>query len=114
MQICMPRGDIRDVQFSVYDNTGQTISDIPFDEIYVTFKTSTNSPNYLFQKKLSNGTVYEIETGKYQFRIESADTDNLKIGTYVFDIELVFGDDIKQTTVGKLDITPEVTFVTNE
>ena len=114
MLICMPRGDIRDVQFSVYDNTGQIISDIPFDEIYVTFKTSTNAQNYLFQKKLSNGTVYELEPGTYQFRIEAADTDDLKIGRYAFDIELVYGEDIKQTTVGVLEITPEVTFAANE
>lgn len=114
MLICMPRGDIRDVQFQVFEDTGQTISEIPFDEIYVTFKNSTNSQNYLFQKKLTEGTVYEIETGVYGFRIESADTDNLRVGKYAFDIELVYGDDIKQTTVGVFEITPEVTFAANE
>lgn len=51
MKITMPRGDIRDVQFVVYDDTGQAASDIAFDEIYVTFKNSTNTVNYLFQKK---------------------------------------------------------------
>ena len=38
MKICMPRGDIRDVRFTVYDHTGQRICTVPFDEIYVTFK----------------------------------------------------------------------------
>ena len=110
----MPRGDIREVQFTVYNNTGQEPSDIQFDEIYVTFKTSTNATEYLFQKKLTDGTITEEDVGVYQFRIESADTDGLKIGKYAFDIELVYGQDIKQTTVGVLDITPEVTFVVNE
>lgn len=114
MYISMPRGDIRDVQFTVYDNTGQAPSDIPFDEIYATFKTSTNTNEYLFQKKLSDGTISDEGSGAYQFRIESADTDGLKIGKYAFDIELVYGNVIKQTTVGVFELTPEVTFVTNE
>lgn len=114
MIISMPRGDIRDVRFTIHNYETHEPSDIDFDEIYVSFKTSTNSPNLLFQKKLTDGTVTKEEVGVYQFRIEPEDTDNLKIGTYAFDIELVYENLIKQTTVGVLEITPEVTFAINE
>lgn len=38
------------------------------------------------------------------------DTDNIDYGTYYYDIELIRGDQIHQTFVGKLIITEEVTF----
>lgn len=114
MRICMPRGDIRDVCFTVYDSTGQEVSDVDFDEIYVTCKADIKTNAYLFQKKLTDNTIEKIETGVYQFRIEAADTDGLKFGQYPFDIELMSGTDIKQTTVGVLELTPEVTYYDNE
>ncbi len=114
MKISMPRGDIRDVRFTVYDNTGQYISQIDFDEIFVTFKNNTNMENYLFQKKLSDGTVIKEDIGVYQFRIEPKNTDGLRIGTYAFDIELIYASEVKHTTVGTLEITPEVTYAANE
>ena len=58
--------------------------------------------------------MWTEEPGIYNFRIDPEDTDNLKIGSYAFDIELVYGDAIKQTTVGTLEITPEVTYAVNE
>ena len=114
MKICMPRGDIRDVRFTVYDHTGQRICTVPFDEIYVTFKNNTNTAVCLFQKRLTAGTVWQEDLGIYQFRILPGDTDNLKIGSYVFDIELMYADEIKQTTVGLLELLPEVTYAVNE
>lgn len=114
MVISMPRGDIRDVRFVVHNYDGTGTTDIDFDEIYVSFKTSTNTPNLLFQKKLTDGTITKEEPGVYQFRIEPEDTDSLRIGNYAFDIELVYENLIKQTTVGVLEITPEVTYAENE
>lgn len=40
------------------------------------------------------------------------DTDKINFGTYYYDIELIRGDKIHQTFVGKLIITEEVTFAT--
>ena len=67
MKICMPRGDIRDVRFTVYDHTGQRICTVPFDEIYVTFKNNTNTAVCLFQKRLTAGTVWQEEGAYAQF-----------------------------------------------
>lgn len=118
LSITMPRGDIRPVYFTVYENNGddeeKTMYDGNFDEIYFTVKTGYNKKEYLFQKRLSTGEIELLEDGVYQFVIEPEDTDNLKFGAYVFDIELVAGTDIKQTFTGDLTLTNESTHVYNE
>lgn len=113
MTITMPRGDIRDVRFTVYEPSGE-ISEIDFDEIYFTVKRRAGDANYLFQRRLTTGGVIKIETGVYQFTIAAADTDDLDTGQYVFDIEICLGTAVKQTTVGTLELTPEVTHACNE
>lgn len=113
MTITMPRGDIRDVRFTVYDTDGE-ISSLDFDEIYFTVKRRTGDTEYLFQYTLTNGEIEKVESGVYQFTIEAADTDDLDIARYVFDIELCLGSAVKQTTVGTLELTPEVTCAYNE
>lgn len=113
MKISMPRGDIRNVQFTVTDKNGKTF-DTDFTEIYFTCKKFFSDRDYLFQKSLSGETIIKEADGVYRFTIESADTDYLDFGVYVFDIELVYGDKIKQTIVGTLTLTNEATHVRNE
>lgn len=113
MTIEMPRGDIRAVRFNVTDSEGNP-SDIQFDEIYFTVKASYQYNDYLFQKRLTDSTIEPSDDGGYQFTIEPEDTNDLRVGTYVFDIELVQGNTIKQTSVGTLVLTNEVTFAANE
>ena len=83
-------------------------------EIYVTFKKNSLDEPYLFQYKLSAGTVWEVDTGVYEFKIRPADTENLPAGGYVFDIELIYNGTIKQTTVGILKLTQDVTHNADE
>lgn len=114
MNITMPRGDIRVIPFKVSDSSG-VASEIPFTEIYFTVKKGYNDKQYIFQKRLSNGTIEPCEEpGTYQFIIEAADTDNLQIRSYVCDIELVYGEELKETTVGTFTLTNEVTYAENE
>lgn len=112
--IDMPRGDLRSVQFTVYDAESHSQTQVQFDEIYVTFKRNSNDEPFLFQYKLSSGTVWEASTGVYEFRILPADTENLDAGGYVFDIQLLQGGAIKQTTVGVLKLTQDVTHTEDE
>lgn len=112
MKITMPRGDIRRVEFSVVDSTDQ-IFDKDFDEIYMTVKKSYNETDSLFQKKLSDGSIQK-EGDSYYFTIKSEDTADLKYGQYVFDIELVRGDVLKQTFLGSIKLTEEATHAANE
>ena len=112
LYIEMPRGDIRNVQVTIFNNDSH--SDVEFDEIYVTFKKNSLDEPFLFQYKLSAGTVWEVDTGIYEFKIRAADTENLPAGGYVFDIELIYNGTIKQTTVGILKLTQDVTHTDDE
>ena len=115
MTITMPRGDIRLVRFQVYDpQTGNT-SQVDFTEIYVTLKKSLYDRDFIFQKRLSDGSVEKLDVGDYQFKLISEDTDSLDFNkAYPFDIELIYENEVKQTEYGKLEITPEVTCKWNE
>lgn len=108
--ITMPRGDIRKVKFRV--KSGELIR-TDMTEIYISFKASTKTEEYLVQKKLSDGTIRLGEDQYYHFQINPEDTDGLRYGTYPFDFELI-GPGFKQTTVGRLVLTDEVTFAVNE
>ena len=112
MTISLPRGDIRNVRFQINDGS-QVYTD--FDEIYFTVKKDYKKEDYLIQKKLSAKSItLDKESGFFSFRLEPEDTNELNYGTYVFDIEINKGDVIKQTSLGQLIITEEVTFSANE
>ena len=108
--ITMPRGDIRNVKFCVRSGD-QMRTD--FTEIFFTVKNTARAVNFIFQKKLTDGDITLGEDNYYHMVIASADTDAMDYGSYRFDIEVV-GEGIKQTTVGTLKLTDEVTFATNE
>ncbi len=112
LKLSMPRGDIRNIKFSISDSSG--ILTEPFEEVYFTCKRAFTQQNVIFQKKLSDGTITFDDEGYYHLVIESLDTSGLTYGEYVFDIEVVNGTTLKQTSVGKLIITEEVTFLNNE
>lgn len=109
----MPRGDIHPVRFVVYDEDDQ-VTNIDFTQIYMSCKKSVKDTNVLFQKTLSDGTIVKVGNGDYKFRIEPEDTNNLQFGEYVFDIELIYEDEIKQTICGTLRLSEEVTTAANE
>lgn len=113
LKISMPRGDIRNIKFSILDSS-KTIITAPFDEVYFTCKRGFTQQDYIFQKKLSDGTITQDSEGYYHLVIESEDTTGLTYNEYVFDIQIVSGTTLKQTSVGKLIVTEEVTFLSNE
>jgi hypothetical protein len=112
MDITLPRGDIKNIKFLVNRKDGSKATD--FDEIYFTVKKDFNQSEYVIQKKLTQGDITLGTDNYYHFTLHPNDTDSLRYGNYVFDIELVKGDIIKQTSVGMLTITSEVTFSNNE
>lgn len=116
MEIVMPRGDYRKIKFEIGNkNKNESVKDIVFDDIYITFKQYVNNKKALFQKRLSNGDINKDEEGYYHFAILPEDTEKLDYGKYFFDIEVYKKEPlIKQTFVGILELTPEVTFKENE
>lgn len=106
--ITMPRGDLRGVNFNVYDASGAEVSK-PFTQVTFTVKNSPNSRKIVVQKKLTDGTI-KRNGNTYSFTIQPEDTDYLEYGAYYYDIELIRGDALHQTFVGKLILTEEITF----
>lgn len=113
MLISMPRGDMVAKSFAVCAADGSPLTDT-LDEIYITVKKCFRDKTFKFQKRLSNGDITSLGEGRYQFTIMPEDTDNLDFGEYVFDIELVITGRLKKTFVGKLRLTDEVTYASNE
>ena len=111
LSITMPRGDRRNVKFCV--RAGETLQ-TDMTEIYFTVKSTARANNITFQKRLSDGDITLGEDNYYHMSIEPSDTDELDYGAYKFDIEILRGEEIKQTTVGTLTLTDEVTFASNE
>lgn len=115
MYIEMPRGDIRPITFGVYEPDGHTKSDIVFTEIYFTCKRFAIDDDYLFQKRLTDGSIVRLDNGDYSLRIMPEDTNDLMFDTeYAIDIEILYYDQIKQTTAGRLKLTEETTAAQNE
>ncbi len=116
MNIAMPRGDIRDFPFVVKQkiNGEMVLYTGDFDDIYFTVKTNFTEKEYVFQKRLSNGSIVKDQDSVYHVVIEPQDTNNLTFGKYVYDIELINGSTVKQTTTGKLLLNYESTYAINE
>ena len=110
----MPRGDYRPFKFKLR-NKDKTEFNQDVDEIYITFKKNHHKEEYLFQKKLSAGDIIKDEEGYYHSAILPEDTDGLDFGKYEFDIEIYNENPkIKQTIIGILELTKEITYATNE
>lgn len=109
----MARGDLETKTFTLR-NKDKTVFQTEPDDIFFTVKANAKDRNYKFQKRLSDGSISKIETGKYQFTIEPKDTDGLDFNTYDFDIEIVKDGVLKKTFCGQLVLSKEVTHHYNE
>ena len=112
--ISIPRGDYRAIKFKI-KNEDDTDIDFDIDEIYITFKENHYTKEILFQKKLSTKDIVKEDDGYYHFAIKPEDTEKLNYDEYYFDIGICNENPkIKQTVLGKLKITEEVTHKENE
>lgn len=113
MRIAMARGDIHYERFVIMNPDGSE-SDLDFDNVHFTVKKSFKDTQYIFQKKLSNGSIEKLAPSDYQVKITPQDTANMPFGNYVFDIQVTYGDTIKQTFPGEFAILNEATYPENE
>lgn len=105
------RGDTRKYYFQRKNANGEVITSRP-DSLYFTVKKDYRAEDFLIQKTLDDMTL--DEDGTYHFTIEPSDTDDLKYGSYVCDIQVT--QDAIKTTILKDEfvIEEEVTFSSNE
>ena len=112
MKISMARGDVYSFSFGIYIDDAQTTMEM--DNIYFTVKKHYYDEAYVFQKRLNDHGIVDDGQGAYNITINPEDTEELDIGTYDFDIEIVKLPDIKRTFIGVLELTKEVTHKGNE
>lgn len=106
------RGDIQYFTFKRKNENGETITTIP-KNIYFSVKESYNSRYPIIQKTLNDMTM-DVD-GTYHFRILPIDTNKLKYGNYVYDLEVYDEDNyVKTISIGEFRIIEEVTFNSNE
>lgn len=108
-----PRGDNCPLTFVLTDDEKNAIDTMEDTNIYFTVKTSFTEPDALIQKTYNGGTITK-NGNQYTLIINPTDTDNLDYGSYVYDVSLV-GQDFKTTIlIGRMTLTNEVTFASNE
>ena len=108
MRIAMRRGDIKWLRFQIETPDGFA-TDINFTNIYFTVKKSYRDKEPCIRKSLKRKQIYKIADGDYQIKIDAADTRNLLIGDYKYDIQLVYKNIIKETFVGDFALKEEIT-----
>ena len=114
MEIIVTRGDTKHLKIKRMDKNQVVITEKP-DKMFFTVKKDYFSKDYLFQKKLNDDIIYNEENNYYNLTIEPFDTNELKYGDdYVFDIEIITGDNVKTIAKGNFIIEQEVTFAENE
>lgn len=107
MKISFPRGDLFCFPFGVYIDGANTQT--AMDKVWFTVKKHFRDKTVIIQKTLENGGIIDAGGGAYVIRIRPEDTEALEFGLYDFDIQAEKGDTIKQTFMGQMELTPEVT-----
>lgn len=98
----MTRGDTKALSVEIVGFNGD------LQTAFLSCRVNQDDESYVFQKSLGNG-ITKIGTGKYSVKIAPADTNNLELGTYYYDLEIGMGGDIHTIAKGKLEITYDVT-----
>ena len=110
-KIEFPRGDSYTRGFCM--KRGGSLVTTAFDEIYFTVKKSYTDKSFVLQRKLADGGIVSDGSGHYTLYIGPEDTNRLNFAEYDCDFEFILGEE-KKTYVGKMKLTKEVTYASNE
>lgn len=109
--LSMTRGDTAGFYFNRYDNEGQVITTRP-QSLFFTLKKSYRDQKPVLQKNIDQ--MVQDDDGAWHFVLQAGETDALKYGTYVFDIQVVDQDAKTTISKGELEICEESTWISNE
>lgn len=98
--ITLTRGDTARIDLAI-SKDGETYDYSP-DTVVFSVKTSTTTPEYVFQKTVSDGVIY----------IAPSDTESLPYGTYRYDVQVTTqsGDVCTVIPPSNFIVAPEVTW----
>ena len=115
VDIEFPRGDTFAYGFHLVDKNKQPVDIIDNEtEIYFTVKKNSNISDVIFQKKLSRDEIKNDGNGLYHTVINANDTNQLKYGTYGYDVTLKSGEFVSTQIIGTITLTTEYTHKANE
>lgn len=102
-KIQLTRGDTAQIKLAVTQD-GQPY-DFEKDTVVFSVKTSTTTPQYIFQKTVKDGVIL----------IRPEDTENLQYGSYKYDVQLTTeaGDVCTIIPPDIFEVMPEVTWGAN-
>ncbi len=111
--LSMTRGDSEKIKFCRKNDLGEIILE-KVDKVYFTVKKNSYISKFVFQKTLEDGITFDNE-GYYHIEIKPNDTEDLEFRDYLFDIEIMIGENYKKTiSKGTLRIEEEITHKENE
>lgn len=105
------RGDTAGYYFTRVDTEGEPITTAP-QSIYFTVKRSFNDSRAILQKKMSDMTM--DSDGTWHFVIQAGETNAMRYGDYVFDVQVNDDGAVHTIAKGKFTLTPEATWQINE
>ena len=103
------RGDTKSFKFQRKNTDGEVIK-AKADEVTFSVKENYYTKVAPITKKLSRGEIQFDDEAFYHFKIEHDDTKDMPYGSYVFDIEVKYNDEVKTPLIDTIKITEEVTF----
>lgn len=73
----------------------------------------TPTSDIIFQKSIGDG-ITKVDPGEhvlsYKVRVAPEDTEDVNVGTYVYDLEIEIGDDVFTILCGPLEILHDITY----
>lgn len=110
LDIVIPKCDYLSIPFS-YKVNNEPAQLEETDIIYFSLKEKLSSEEYIFQKTLNNGIVYNEEKEKYFIEIFYEDTKELTMGAnYLYDLTIYYeGKKPVQKLFGNFKIGPKIT-----
>lgn len=115
VDIEFPRGDTFVYGFHLVDKNKQPVNiDDNETEIYFTVKKNQNTPEVIFQKRFTRDEIKLDSDGLYYLVINADDTNQLKYGTYGYDVTIKSGEFVSTQIIGTITLTTEYTHKANE
>ncbi len=108
--IVIPKCDYLAIPFSIKKNN-ERIKFGEKDLLFFSVKKKDTDENYVFQKTLNDGIIFDSTNNQYLIEIEYEDTKSLNIGSkLLYDITVYYdGIKPKQKVVGTLQIGLKIT-----
>lgn len=100
--ITMTRGDSETITVNMRNRDGEQVSFVDGDIIYMTVKDNLKTDEKIFQKMIT-----EFTDGKADIDILPEDTSDIRVKSYVYDIQLTREDGSVTTIIKPSDLTIE-------